>query len=69
MNIWPGSGKRRMIFSQRAQRNAENAETTIKRIVYYLPVSALSAFLCALCENTVHACLNKKNYLRKPSEV
>ncbi len=61
---------RRTIFSQRAQRNAESAETKYQfpgcpgtifcnRICFRL---ALSAFLCALCENTVYACLNNDTF-------
>ena len=58
---WPDIGMRRTIFSQRAQRNAESAET--KRVpVMYAQFSALSAFLCALCENPVYACLNKDKF-------
>ena len=53
---------RRTIFSQRAQRNAESAETKTSSCEVIAQFSALSAFLCALCENPVYACLNKDTF-------
>jgi hypothetical protein len=49
-------------YSRRARGGTQRAQRLVNDINHVRIVSALSAFLCALCENPVYTCLNPANF-------